>query len=123
MSGKTRRPDKPRKKRPIVEPGGALLVALGLSEAELVDAIARLYFTASSLTVLADSENQAAAHQADEVWVYAPLGLRGFMALIRRISWRRFEAVYQPKPQPRWLKFLVWPRPFWQTDLVGTPKS
>ena len=57
---------------------------------------------------------------ADEVWIYAPLGLRGFMALMRRISWRRFDGVVQPMAQPYWLKYLVWPRPPWRQGLGDT---
>jgi hypothetical protein len=101
-------------KRPIREPGGALLIGLGLSDDALHAAIQTLYPQVSSLTVLADGDNHQAAQQADELWVYAPLGLRGFMALIRRISWRHFDAVYQPQAQPRWLKYMVWPRPLWR---------
>ena len=95
-------------KRPIKEPGGILLVTLGMVEADIEAAIWTLYPTASSLTILA-SKNAAALAKADEVWIYAPLGLRGFLALIRRISWRHFDAVYQPNQQPRWLKYLIWP--------------
>ena len=101
-------------KRPIKEPGGALLIGLGMSAEALAEAIEALYPDAVSLTVLADEANRKIAARADEVWIYAPLGLRGFMALMRRISWRRFEAVVQPQPTPSWLKYLVWPRPNWQ---------
>ncbi|MCH1542842.1 MAG: hypothetical protein L7U45_07315 [Alphaproteobacteria bacterium] len=101
-------------KRPIKEPGGALLIGLGMSAEALAEAIEMLYPEAGSLTVLADEANHSGAARADEVWVYAPLGLRGFMALMRRISWRRFDGVVQPHAQPRWLKYLVWPRPPWQ---------
>lgn len=104
--------NKPRK-RPIKEPGGILLVALGMAEADIAAAIETLYPSASSLTILATND-MAALAKADEVWIYAPLGLRGFLALIRRISWRHFDAVYQPQAQPRWLKYMVWPRPHWR---------
>ena len=76
------------KKRPIKEPGGVLLIGLGMSAAALAEAIEELYPDAVSLTVLADEANRKIAASADEVWIYAPLGLRGFMALMRRISWR-----------------------------------
>ncbi|HAT08382.1 MAG TPA: hypothetical protein DCS39_03920 [Rhodobiaceae bacterium] len=102
-------------KRPIKEPGGILLVALGMVEVEIEAAIETLYPTTSSLTILA-SKNMAALAKADEVWIYAPLGLRGFLALIRRMSWRHFDAVYQPNRQPRWLKYLIWPRPHWHRN-------
>ena len=103
-------------KRPIKEPGGVLLVALGMAEADIEAAVEALYPTASSLTILATHESPATA-KADELWVYAPLGLRGFLALIRRISWRHFDAVYQPNRQPGWLKYLIWPRPHWHQSL------
>lgn len=103
-------------KRPIKEPGGILLVALGMSAQEIEEAIAALYPISSSLTVLAAQHNDV-LRKADEVWVYAPLGLRGFLALIRRISWRRFDGVYQPRKTPLWLKYLIWPRPLWHYAL------
>ena len=111
--------DKNRPKRLIKEPGGILLVALGMAEADIEAAVETLYPTASSLTILATHESAATA-KADELWVYAPLGLRGFLALIRRISWRHFDAVHQPHGAPHWLKYLVWPRPLWlhSTDLA-----
>ena len=48
-----------REKRPIKEPGGILLVALGMVEVEIETAIETLYPTTSSLTILA-SKNTAA---------------------------------------------------------------
>lgn len=108
---------RPPIKRPIKEPGGALLIGLGLSADALRAAIQTLYPHYSSLTVLIDPDNRAAAQEADEIWVYAPLGLRGFMALMRRISWRRFDIVVQPHKRPHWLKYLVWPRPPWVYEL------
>jgi hypothetical protein len=42
------------------------------------------------------------------------------LALIRRISWRHFDAVYQTNQQPRWLKYLIWPRPHWHQSLTKT---
>ena len=71
---------------------------------ELAAAIAALYGRHSTLSILimpAQQEALTAASAAiaadalDEIWVM-PQGVRGFLALIRRISWRRFEAVYQP---------------------------
>ncbi len=102
-----------KNKRPIREPGGVLLIGFGMSGKDLSKAIEQLYPHAVSLTVLTDSETQKAAAAADELWIYAPLGLRGFIALMRRISWRRFDAVYQPSGKPFWFKYLVWPRPDW----------
>lgn len=109
-----------RAKRPIKEPGGVLLIGLGMSALALSEAIEMLYPQAASLTVLADEANRRSAAAADEVWIYAPLGLRGFMALMRRISWRRFDGVVQPMAQPYWLKYLVWPRPPWRQGLGDT---
>ena len=109
-----------RAKRPIKEPGGVLLIGLGMSASALSEAIEMLYPQAASLTVLADEANRRSAAAADEVWIYGPLGLRGFMALMRRISWRRFDGVVQPMEQPYWLKYLVWPRPPWRQGLGDT---
>ncbi len=112
-------------KKPVRWPGGVLLVAVGMSPANMRAAIdhlsAPLSDNASSLTVLADSANAetARAMAVDEVWVYHQLGLRGFLALIRRISWRHFDSVYQPVPAALpLLRFLVWPRPPWFVNLV-----
>ena len=112
-------------KKPVRWPGGVLLVAVGMSPANMRAAIdhlsAPLSDNASSLTVLADSANAetARAMAVDEVWVYHQLGLRGFLALIRRISWRHFDRVYQPVPAALpLLRFLVWPRPPWFVNLV-----
>ena len=100
------------------EPGGVLLVGVGLDEAALAAAIAALYPQASSLTVLAAPAQQHHAAAADEVWVYGPLGLRGALALVRRIAWRRFEAVYQPQPgRLPHLRRFVRPRPAWHLSL------
>ena len=71
---------KNRPKRLVKEPGGILLVALGMAEADIEAAVETLYPTASSLTILATHESPATA-KADELWVYAPLGLRGFWRL------------------------------------------
>lgn len=102
--------------RPIVEPGGILLVGVGLSDADLLAAIDKLYGESSSLTILISRPQQARLSlPADEVWVYAALGLRGAMALVRRISWRHFEAVHQPSREALGaLRFFVWPRPIWR---------
>ena len=101
--------------RPIVEPGGLLLIGVGLSDALLLETLAALYDTSSSLTVLVSRGQQARLTlQADEVWVYGALGLRGAMAWVRRISWRHFEAVHQPSRDALGgLRFFVWPRPIW----------
>jgi len=108
-----------QQKRPVRWPGGVLLVAVGLSSAQVQTAIDRLAPHAASLTVLADGANAEAAQAADEVWVYQRLGLRGFLALIRRISWRHFESVYQPSPAALpLLRYLVWPRPPWFVNLT-----
>jgi hypothetical protein len=61
--------------RPIVEPGGILLVGVGLSDADLLAAIDKLYGESSSLTILISRPQQAGLSlPADEVWVYAALG-------------------------------------------------
>jgi len=100
--------------RQVSEPGGVLLITLGMSLDEARAAIERHYAAASSLTLLIDPQQTALNALADEVWVYGPLGSAGFLALIRRISWRHFDAVFQPslKALP-WLRFFIWPRPPW----------
>ena len=101
--------------RKLHEPGGVLLIGVGLDAAALDAALAAHYEAAGSLTVLIDIDQQGRALQADEVWVYGALGLRGALALVRRIAWRRFAQVYQPheKSLP-YLRHFVWPSPPWQ---------
>ncbi|MGB0343508.1 MAG: hypothetical protein ACPGGG_08750 [Parvibaculales bacterium] len=109
-------------KKPVRWPGGVLLVAVGMSPVNMrmaIDQLSASLSATTSLTVLADAGNAACAHCADEVWVYQRLGLRGFLALIRRISWRHFDRVYQPVPAALpVLRFLVWPRPPWFVNLA-----
>lgn len=102
--------------RPVAEPGGILLVGVGLSAAQLQLWMAALHAEGPSLTVLVGPDEQLLAQAAaDEVWVYGPLGLRGMMALLRRLAWRRFQTVYQPSSAGlAWLRFFVVPRPAWR---------
>ena len=98
--------------RPIVEPGGVLLLAVGVSDKELARLSAAAYRQAPSLTVLISAAQQVTEFSADEIWVIDRLGPRGFLALIRRISWRHFEFVLDAtEGQLWWLKYLIWPRP------------
>lgn len=101
--------------RAIIEPGGALLIGVGLSDEALVAWADTLYAHVGSLTVLIGSTQQGLGLAADEKWVYGPLGLRGALALIRRVSWRHFDLVYQPSGSclPH-LRHFIWPRPQWQ---------
>ena len=101
--------------RKLREPGGVLLIGVGLDDAALDAALAVHYEAADSLTVLIDTRQQGRKLQADEVWVYGALGLRGALALVRRIAWRRFARVYQPheKTLP-YLRYFVRPCPPWQ---------
>ena len=99
--------------RRVSEPGGRLLVGLGAARGALAEAIVR-HRDDVSLTVLISPAQQDEAHEADEVWVFTRLGPIGFLALIRRISWRRFERVEQLRTGSfGWLKYCVWPRPPW----------
>lgn len=102
-------------RRPIVEPGGGLLIAIGLTDEALGDWAEALYPQVTSLSVLIGQEQQGVSIMADEKWVYGPLGLRGALALIRRISWRHFDRVYQPAGSglPH-LRHFIWPRPDWR---------
>ena len=80
--------------RQVSEPGGRLLVGLGAPGGALANAIGR-HRDDVSLTVLISPGQQDEATGADEIWVFTRLGPIGFLALIRRISWRRFERVDQ----------------------------
>ena len=99
--------------RRVSEPGGRLLVGLGAPGGALANAIGR-HRDDASLTVLISPSQQDEATGADEIWVFTRLGPIGFLALIRRISWRRFERVDQFRTGAcGWLKYCVWPRPPW----------
>ena len=99
--------------RQVSEPGGRLLVGLGAPGGALANAIGRRRDDVS-LTVLISPGQQDEATGADEIWVFTRLGPIGFLALIRRISWRRFERVDQFRTGAfGWLKYCVWPRPPW----------
>ncbi len=99
--------------RQVSEPGGRLLIGLGAPSRALANAIGR-HRGAVSLTVLISPAQQDEAAGADEIWVFTRLGPIGFLALIRRISWRRFERVDQFRTGAfGWLKYCVWPRPPW----------
>lgn len=108
----------------VSEPGGCLLVGLGAPRGALAEAIARRRDDVS-LTVLISPAQQGEAHDADEIWVCTRLGPVGFIALIRRISWRRFERVDQLHPGTfGWLKYCVWPRPPWfYVTAHGAPET
>lgn len=100
------------RRRQVLEPGGVLLVGIGLTEPELARLTAEMYPTYPSLTVLVSAAQQSHGFDADEIWVIDRLGLRGFLALIRRISWRHFDLVIDATAgQAWWLKYLIWPRP------------
>lgn len=101
--------------RPVLEPGGVLLVGAGLSEADLCAWADALYPHSPALSVLIDIDQQRFTIKADEVFIYGALGLRGAVAFIRRISWRRFDHVVQPHGAglPH-LRHFIWPRPDWR---------
>ena len=99
--------------RQVSEPGGRLLVGLGAPGGAVAHTICR-HRDDMSLTVLISPAQQDEAIGADEIWVFTRLGPIGFLALIRRISWRRFERVDQFRTGAfGWLKYCVWPRPQW----------
>ena len=99
--------------RQVSEPGGRLLVGLGAPGGSVANAIGR-HSDDVSLTVLISPAQRDEAIGADEIWVFTRLGPIGFLALIRRISWRRFERVDQFRTgEFGWLKYCVWPRPPW----------
>lgn len=118
----------PLKKREIkraVKEGGVLLIGCGAPEGALADAIdAQLKAHPNvTLTVLILPTQKAESTDADEVWVLARYGFQGMLALIRRISWRRFDLVCQPwisgKGAVPWLKFFILPRPAWHYDKIS----
>ena len=99
--------------RQVSEPGGRLLIGLGAPSRALANAIGR-HRDAVSLTVLISPAQQDEATGADEIWVFTRLGPTGFLALVRRISWRQFERVDQFRTGTfGWLRYCVWPRPPW----------
>ncbi len=101
-------------KRKIREPGGILLIGCGAPEACLRVAIEAQYDKSDSLTVLILPHQSAEAVRADEIWYWQRLGFKGFLALIRRISWRRFDKIINPfPPHYGFLRFFIWPRPVW----------
>ena len=59
---------------------------------------------------------------ADEVWTDGrAMGPGAFLALARRISWARFEHVYDLEGsfRVRLLRWLTVPRPHWHQGLTG----
>lgn len=102
------------------EPGGILLILLDLSDLEIKATLSRFAEDTEikSVTVLAHPRQKNHLLQVNEVWWLDRLGPLGLIAMLRRISWRRFEAVYQPrqaggKSGYAWIKFFVLPRPKW----------
>ncbi|HCQ82095.1 MAG TPA: hypothetical protein DIT66_04660 [Rhodobiaceae bacterium] len=96
------------------EPGGYLLVGLGAPVGAVRAEILRRRDQDASLTVLIEPAQTGEVADADDAWVFTRLGPVGFVALIRRISWRRFDRVYQFRDCGfSWLKYCVWPRPPW----------
>jgi hypothetical protein len=106
------------KQRPR-EPGGVLLVLAGApadvnKSAAIADLIAEWQAEHGPLTVLVTPEQRMNVKAAAEVWTWHRLGFKGFLALIRRWSWRHFDFVYDPWPDEHgWLRFMIWPRPKW----------
>lgn len=102
------------------EPGGVLVILLDLPDTEIDATLGRFLDNAdiNSLTVLALPRQKNHLALADEVWWLERLGPLGLIALLRRISWRRFDAVYQPfetasRNGYSWLRLFVLPRPKW----------
>ncbi len=109
------------KRRILKEPGGVLVLLLDLPDTEIESTITRFLDDANinSVTVLALPRQKNHVALADEVWWLERLGPFGLIAMLRRISWRRFEAVYQPHQAANrsgysWLRFSFCP------DLCGT---
>jgi hypothetical protein len=118
---------------PRAEFGGILLIACGAPPGSLAAAVEKLHqgnatslatslsaslATSTCLKVLAypaqAGELADCGIAAADIWWLSRPGPKGFLALIRRISWYRFARVYQPWSQELgWLKFFIWPRPSW----------
>jgi hypothetical protein len=95
------------------EKGGELLIIAGCPDQSW-----QTLFAGQNrfLTVLVRSDQQKYFSDLPsvELWSVSRLGLRGFLALIRRISWRRFDRVVDPWPESfGFLRYWVWPRPNW----------
>lgn len=108
------------KRRIPQEPGGILVILLDLPDTEIDATLGRFLDNAdiNSVTVLALPRQKNYLDLADEVWWLERLGPLGLIAMFRRIAWRRFEAVYQPRQAASksgysWLRLFVLPRPKW----------
>jgi len=102
------------------EPGGLWLIVVGLPDHLIKGLLMQMRHQNpdQSITILIGPNQKLKAGLADEVWVFDRLGPSGFLALIRRASWRHFDQVYQgtitsAKPHLAWLKWMIWPRPKW----------
>ena len=100
--------------------GGILLIACGVPQGSLSTVLGRLEQTAPAtpITVLAypaQAEELAdAGISTGDIWWLSRSGPQGFLALIRRISWHRFDIVYHPRSEGLgWLKYFIWPQPLW----------
>ncbi|MGC6475516.1 MAG: hypothetical protein ACON41_02630 [Parvibaculales bacterium] len=109
-----------KSKRAVREPGGVWLIALGINAEKLDSMIGTLHaqYPEESVTVLVAQNQQSHARRADEIWVFDRLGFIGFLAMIRRASWRHFQGVYHyvsddGQKRAGWLKWCIWPRPKW----------
>ena len=108
------------KRRIPQEPGGILVILLDLPDTEIDATLGRFLDNAdiNSVTVLALPRQKNYLDLADEVWWLERLGPLGLIAMLRRISWRWFDAVYQPYETASrngysWLRLFVLPRPKW----------
>jgi hypothetical protein len=96
------------------------VILLDLPDTEIDATLGRFLDNAdiNSVTVLALPRQKNHLDLADEVWWLERLGPLGLIAMLRRISWRRFDAVYQPietasRNGYSWLRLFVLPRPKW----------
>ena len=98
--------------RQVSEPGGRLLVGLGAPGGALAEAVGRHRDMPRSRF---SSAPPSKARQPERMKYGCSRGLaHRLFALIRRISWRRFERVDQFRTGAfGWLKYCVWPRPPW----------
>ena len=113
----------------FMQEGAVLLVLAGApSGADISGIILKVQAHKGPVAVLIRQDQAANAQMAQNQFFCERLGLLGFIALIRRLSWYRFKIVWDPWPRDyRWLRLWVWPRPKWllgelaEADFIDLP--
>jgi len=113
----------------FMDEGAVLLVLAGAPHhADIEGLIHRVQAIRGPVAVLIRNDQAGAATAAHDQFYCERLGLLGFIALIRRMSWYRFKMVWDPWPDAyRWMRLWVWPRPRWllgrlaEADFIHLP--